>query len=457
MGMAAGRTNLKSFYILKILSERTDDEHVLNASQIMDLLKSEYGITVNRQTVYSEIDKLQAADVDIVLQDGKLGGYYLASRQFELPELKLMVDAVQFSRFITKKKSQELIRKLETLCSLEEAKQLSSQVVVYNRPKTLNETIYYNVDMLHSAIYRERQITFQYAEWTVRKKMELRHGGDYYIASPLHLIWDDENYYLIAFDEKAGKVKHYRVDKIRSLSILKDARSETAVSQQIDLGTFGAKTFGMFGGRDVKVRLKCRNHLAGVVLDRFGQDIWMIPTDADHFSAEVTVTVSPQFFGWVTAIGEDMQLEGPQELVEEYRKYLEKILDHTAFDGAGLIYGMGHAVYSLSDPRERVFQSYVEELAHAKGWEDSLALYTNVEKLAPELISGKREIFKGVSPNVDFYSGFVYEMLGIPVELYTPLFAIARITGWSAHRLEEIVGMNKIIRPAYKSVMIEKQ
>ena len=119
MGMAAGRTSLKSFYILKILSERTDDEHVLNASQIMDLLKSEYGITVNRQTVYSEIDKLQAADVDIVLQDGKLGGYYLASRQFELPELKLMVDAVQFSRFITKKKSQELIRKLETLCSLE--------------------------------------------------------------------------------------------------------------------------------------------------------------------------------------------------------------------------------------------------------------------------------------------------------------------------------------------------
>ena len=327
MGMAAGRTNLKSFYILKILSERTDDEHMLNASQIMDLLKSEYGITVNRQTVYSEIDKLQAADVDIVLQDGKLGGYYLASRQFELPELKLMVDAVQFSRFITKKKSQELIRKLETLCSLEEAKQLSSQVVVYNRPKTLNETIYYNVDMLHSAIYRERQITFQYAEWTVRKKMELRHGGDYYIASPLHLIWDDENYYLIAFDEKAGKVKHYRVDKIRSLSILKDARSETAVSQQIDLGTFGAKTFGMFGGRDVKVRLRCRNHLAGVVLDRFGQDIWMIPTDADHFSAEVTVTVSPQFFGWVTAIGEDMQLEGPQELVEEYRKYLEKILE----------------------------------------------------------------------------------------------------------------------------------
>ena len=138
---------------------------------------------------------------------------------------------------------------------------------------------------------------------------------------------------------------------------------------------------------------------------------------------------------------------------DEVKAYLEKILDHTAFDGAGLIYGMGHAVYSLSDPRERVFRSYVEELAHAKGWEDSLALYNNVEKLAPELISGKREIFKGVSPNVDFYSGFVYQMLDIPQELFTPLFAVARIVGGCAHRIEELVGNSKIIRPAYKSVM----
>ncbi len=138
---------------------------------------------------------------------------------------------------------------------------------------------------------------------------------------------------------------------------------------------------------------------------------------------------------------------------DEIRAYLEKILDHTAFDGAGLIYGMGHAVYSLSDPREKVFHSYVEELAHAKGWEDSLALYTSVEKLAPQVIAERRQIYKGVSPNVDFYSGFVYDMLDIPQELFTPLFAVARIVGWSAHRIEELVGSSKIIRPAYKSVM----
>jgi citrate synthase len=140
---------------------------------------------------------------------------------------------------------------------------------------------------------------------------------------------------------------------------------------------------------------------------------------------------------------------------DELRAYLSRMLDGEVFDKKGLIYGMGHAVYSLSDPRERVFRGYVESLAAAKGKEKDMNLYNTIEELAPELIAEKRHIFKGVSPNVDFYSGFVYEMLGIPVELYTPLFAIARIVGWSAHRLEEIVGMNKIIRPAYKSVMEE--
>ena len=142
---------------------------------------------------------------------------------------------------------------------------------------------------------------------------------------------------------------------------------------------------------------------------------------------------------------------------EEISQYLSKILAGEAFDNKGLIYGMGHAVYSLSDPRERVFKGFVEQLAKAKHREEDMLLYNNIEILAPELIAEKRKIYKGVSPNVDFYSGFVYDMLDIPVELYTPIFAIARIVGWSAHRLEEIVGMNKIIRPAYKSVMQERE
>lgn len=172
MTMIMGRNALKTFYIMEILLDRTDEEHNLNASQIGSILKQEYGISIDRHTLYGEIEKLGDIGLDIIKLDGKTNGYYVASRQFELPELKLLVDAVQSSRFITKKKSEELIKKLETLCSKEEAKQLSNQVVVYNRPKTENETIYYNVDKLHSAIYHNRQITFQYVEWTVKKKQE---------------------------------------------------------------------------------------------------------------------------------------------------------------------------------------------------------------------------------------------------------------------------------------------
>lgn len=142
---------------------------------------------------------------------------------------------------------------------------------------------------------------------------------------------------------------------------------------------------------------------------------------------------------------------------DEVRAYLEKIVNKEAFDNKGLIYGMGHAVYSLSDPRERVFKSYVQELAKEKGREQDLLLYENIEELAPQIIAEKRKIFKGVSPNVDFYSGFVYDMLGIPQELYTAIFAIARIVGWSAHRIEELICMDKIIRPAYMSVMEERE
>ncbi|MBO7711553.1 MAG: WYL domain-containing protein, partial [Lachnospiraceae bacterium] len=290
------------------------------------ILKSEYGITVERHTLYAEIEKLTDVGLDIIKLEGKTNGYYVASRRFELPELKLLVDAVQSSRFITKKKSEELIRKLETLCSREEARQLEGQVVVYNRLKTENETIYYNVDKLHSAIFHDRQITFRYVEWTVRKTQEFRHDGAFYVVSPLHLLWDDENYYLIAFDEKAGRTKHYRVDKMRDMEILEEKRSDAAAQDHTDPAGFSKKTFGMFGGTDTKVRLRCRNELAGVVIDRFGSDIFMVPGSDGFFTATVTVTVSPQFFGWVTAIGKDMVITGPEEVTREYRAYLQEVM-----------------------------------------------------------------------------------------------------------------------------------
>ena len=210
--------------------------------------------------------------------------------------------------------------------SREEAKQLGSQVTIFNRPKTPNETIYYNVDMIHSAIFQNHQITYQYVEWTMNKETVPRHGGAYYNVSPLHLIWDDENYYLIAFDEVSKQIRHYRVDKMRDMTIQEDKRSSEALEEEIDVGAFSRKTFGMFSGVDVKVSFRGKRHLAGVILDRFGSDIWMRPLDEDTFSAQVTVTVSRQFFGWMTAIGPDLTITGPEEVKEEYRAYLMEIL-----------------------------------------------------------------------------------------------------------------------------------
>ena len=324
---------MKTLYLMQILLERTDEDHPLNAADLIRILDQEYHISINRTTVYSEIRKLTDADLDIVQKDGKTRGYYIGSRQFELPELKLLVDAVQSSKFITEKKSAELIRKLESLCSSHEAKQLSSQVMIYNRSKTPNETIYYNVDMIHSAIFGNRRITYQYADWTIQKKMELRHEGAFYQVSPLHLIWDDENYYLIAYDELSGGVRHYRVDRMRNMSILEEKRSPEALEQKIAAAAFSKKTFGMYSGVDRKVHLHGERHMAGVILDRFGTDIWMRPLDEEHFSAQVTVTVSPQFFGWLTALGGGLEIVGPEDVREQYRKYLEDILQRYSGNG----------------------------------------------------------------------------------------------------------------------------
>lgn len=324
--MSEAPTKLRPLYIMQILLERTDEEHILNASEICRILEQKYDMKADRRTIYNEIANLQNFGLDIIQKKGTNPGYYVGSRQFELAELKLLVDVVQSAKFITEKKSKELIRKLEQLCSESEAKQLSRQVTISNRPKTTNETIYYNVDRIHSAIYHDKQISFQYAEWTPKKELRLKKNGDYYVVSPQSLIWDDENYYLVAHDEKDDRVKHYRVDKMKNMTILEADRTGREGQEEFNLAAFSKKTFGMFGGEDHEVTLRCQNHLAGVVLDRFGPDIWMRPDGKDHFIARVNVTVSPQFFGWVAGIGSHMVIEGSEEIRAEYKKYLTDIM-----------------------------------------------------------------------------------------------------------------------------------
>lgn len=311
---------------MRILLEKTDEEHLLNASELCAILQNEYDVESDRRTIYSDLDILEKFGLDIIQKKGKNPGYYVGSREFELPELKLLVDAVQSSKFITEKKSGELIRKLGHLCSKYEAEQLQRQVFIYNRIKTENETIYYNVDQIHGAIYHDRKIRFQYCEWSPEKKLVLRKDGAFYEISPWALSWDDENYYLIGFDERSEKIKHYRVDKMRNLAVMEEARQGEAHFKGFDLAVFAKKTFGMYGGEDQAVTLRCHNSLAGVVIDRFGQDVWMLPCDKEHFRARVNVAVSPQFFGWVTGIGPKMEIVEPESVRREFAQYLEETL-----------------------------------------------------------------------------------------------------------------------------------
>ena len=324
--MAVQNQKKKLLSLMQILKERTDENHLMSAADLCNALE-EYGITAERKSIYSDIEALQDYGMDIVQKKGTNSGYYVASREFELAELKLLVDAAQASKFITKKKTEELIKKLEGLTSRYEARQLQRDVYIYNRTKAQNETIFYNVDYVHDAMNANVQIRFQYSEWTVKKELKLKKDGAFYAVSPWALTWDDENYYLIAYDAGADMIKHYRVDKMQKISLLEEKRIGREKFQEFDLAAFAKKTFGMYGGSDEHVTLLCKNHLAGVVIDRFGQDTFMIPGDDGYFKAKVLVSVSPQFFGWVTGIGDGMQILGPESVREQYKAYLTGLLD----------------------------------------------------------------------------------------------------------------------------------
>ena len=325
--MAVSDTKLRMLYLMKILLERTDEENIMSSQDLVSALRS-YGMECERKSVYSDIGTLTEYGLDIVrVRGGDRPGYYIGSRDFELPEVKLLVDAVQASKFITAKKSRELIGKIEKLVSENQAKQLQREVYIFNRTKTGNETIYYNVDHIHEAISANRQIKFRYTEWNLDKQLVPKHGGSWYMVSPWALSWEDENYYLIAYDEESGKIKHYRVDKMRNTSVTDKFRLGREQFEGFDLPSYSRKTFGMYGGRDEKVTLNCKKAMIGVVLDRFGTDITIIPRDEEHFSIIVTVSVSPQFFGWVTGLGGGVLIGRPEAVVREYGHFLREILE----------------------------------------------------------------------------------------------------------------------------------
>lgn len=318
---------LKLYYLAKIMVSKTDDEHYITMPEIIKELEK-YDITAERRSIYRDLQELENLGIEIEGEPiGKSYHYHVVSHQFELPELKLLVDAIQSSRFITAKKSDELIKKLESFVSEHEAKQLQRQVYVSDRIKTMNESIYYNVDAIHNAIAQNCKIQFQYFQWNVKKEMELRHGGSFYHISPWGLLWDNQNYYLVAYDSVEEKIKHYRVDKMLHISLLEEEREGKDAFSRLNMASYSNMSFGMFGGQKEKVKLRVNNRMAGVMIDRFGKNIMMIPCDSDSFILNVDVNVSDQFLGWIAALGDEVKILGPETVVDQMRTYIRRLSD----------------------------------------------------------------------------------------------------------------------------------
>ena len=317
---------LKLLYLIDILERKTDENHPMTAATLIDEL-SVVNVSAERKSIYDDINQLIDYGYDIVHNKARVGGgYYMASRRFELAELKVLVDSVQASRFISAKKTRELIDKLEKLCSVHEEKQLKRQVYVLNRIKTDNESIFYNVDYIHEAIHCNKQISFQYYEWSTSKEMKLRRNGERYRVSPLGLIWDDENYYLIAYEDGNG-IRHYRVDKMKSIEILDVMRLEESGYREFDPAVYSNKVFGMYGGELSTVTLSFPEHLTGVMLDRFGKDVLLRKGGEDNYSIRTDVVISDHFFGWLAGLGKQVRIASPDNIREQYKLYLSDILE----------------------------------------------------------------------------------------------------------------------------------
>lgn len=306
---------LKLMYLMDKFMKDTDDEHGITIADMIAYLEAN-DIRAERKSLYDDVETLRSYGMDIVMEKKDKKAYYkLVSRNFELAELKLLVDSVQSAKFITSKKTEELIKKLESLSSKHQAVELQRQVYVLNRVKNPNEKIYLYVDMLHHAIHNDHKVAFKYTSWNLKKQLVPKHDGKVYRISPWALTWDDENYYLIGFDEEENKIKHFRVDKMLSLEELTEGRLGKDEFSGFDLATYSKKVFGMYGGEEQTVKLRVHNNLVGVIIDRFGTDINIIPDkDKEHFTVNVEVASSNQFLGWIIGLGDGVEIISPTEL-----------------------------------------------------------------------------------------------------------------------------------------------
>lgn len=315
---------LKILYILKILMENTDEEHPMSTADIIKELEA-FGIFAERKSVYDDIDALLDFGIDIVKIPSRSNLYYIGERMLQLPELKLLVDTVQSAKFITHKKSLELIKKLGSMTSVHNAKKLKRQVFVAARVKTLNEQIYYNVDTIYTAMLENKKISFKYFEWNVEKKQQFKRDGKDYIESPLGLAWADENYYLVAYSDEREKILHFRVDKMCEIKVLNE--KITAVYDNFDIAEYTNRVFGMYGGDMQNVTLEMTNDLVGVIIDRFGKNVSIIKSGAEHFIVNLNVSLSPVFLSWLMSFGKKVKVLSPKRLIDEVKKTAADIIE----------------------------------------------------------------------------------------------------------------------------------
>lgn len=314
---------LKLLLLKDYLEQNTDPDHPASIHDLTAYLEAN-GVSAERKSIYRDIQLLMEHGCDIVATKGKTAGYFLASGAFDLAELKLLADAVLASKFLTEKKSAQLLKKLGTLTSRHRAVELRRDLVVSGRVKSMNESVIYNVDALHEAIRADSQISFRYFEWDRAKERVFR--KDTRVASPWALCWDDDNYYLIAHTAEHG-ITHFRVDKMTNIRQTGQPRIQTEQTRSLDLASYGKQVFGMFNGSLRQVRMRFENSLAGVVIDRFGKDIMLIPDGPDHFTCMAEIMVSPIFYGWIASFGTRVRLLSPADVVAEFENHIHSMIE----------------------------------------------------------------------------------------------------------------------------------
>lgn len=323
-GNRTGNQKLTLLYIYKILFEGTDEDHIMTSADIAERLEA-YGVSASRKTIYDDVNVLREAGVEILSGRGSNSGYRLVGRDFQTAELTLLANAVSSAKFLTEKKSSELLKKISRLTSSYEGSQLRREVYIANRPKSMNEKIYYNVDTIHKAIAEKKKIAFMMFDYDLRKKPNFREGVR--TCSPYALCWNEEKYYLVAHYEKYGKITNFRVDRMTDIHIL----DEPAQKQPRDfsLSAYLSSTFSMFSGDSEDVRLRFDNDLINAVIDQFGKSVPIYPHGDTQFDTIVKVkTEQPQpFFGWIFKFGTKARIIGPAHLVDKYKKMLKEAAD----------------------------------------------------------------------------------------------------------------------------------